>query len=101
MDTMIANQMRHRTNGYSVPILDIRARSSKAFICDPLDPNPDADPFMLLVIESCMDHNDPLLCRLASAKLAEKPRFKALSYMWRCEVMDKIIFLDRVGFYIR
>jgi hypothetical protein len=99
---MDANQARRRTDLDSVSTQDAGSISqpAKTFAYQPLDPDPDADSIRLALIEPSQNHDDPMSCSLSHVKFAEKPRYKALSYMWGDEAVKVDILLDGARFYV-
>lgn len=97
---MAANQARRRTDLDSMPSVDDGSQPQKAFIYQPLDPDPNAASVRLVLIEPSMSYEDPLSCRLIHVKFAEKPRYKALSYVWGDEVVKVKMLLDGAEFYV-
>jgi hypothetical protein len=74
--------------------------SPKAFIYEPLDPDQDADSIRLVSIEQSANQDDPISCNLVPAKFADKPKYRALSYMWGDQAVKAEILLNGVQFYV-
>ncbi|PMD42254.1 hypothetical protein L207DRAFT_553431 [Hyaloscypha variabilis F] len=89
---MDANQARRRT--------DLLDHPSQAFVYQPLDPDEEADSVRLVRIELSTGHDDPLSCSLIHVKFAQKPKYRALSYMWGDEAMQAEILLNGVRFRV-
>jgi hypothetical protein len=99
---MDANQARRRTDLDFVLSHDAGSISqpAKRFTYQPLDPDPHADSIRLVLIETSINHDDPMSCALTHVKFAEKPRYKALSYMWGDETIPANIILDGARFHV-
>jgi hypothetical protein len=100
MSILAANQARCRTDIDSMPTIDSGSQFPKAFIYQPLDPDPDEDSIRLVLIKPSANIDDSLSCSLIHVKFAEKRRYKALSYMWETEAVKQRIFLNGAEFYI-
>jgi hypothetical protein len=83
-----------------MPTIDVGCQLPKAFIYQPLDPDPDEDSIRLVLIESSTSIDDPLSCSLIHVKFADKKRYKALSYMWGTEAVKQRIILNGAEFDI-
>ncbi|KAN0102034.1 Heterokaryon incompatibility protein (HET) domain containing protein [Hyaloscypha variabilis] len=100
---MDANQARRRTDldSISTPETGSISQTSRAFVYQPLDPDEEADSVRLLHIELSTGHDDPLSCSLIHVKFAQKPKYRALSYMWGDEAVEAEILLNGVRFRVR
>ncbi|CCD49862.1 hypothetical protein BofuT4_P095700.1 [Botrytis cinerea T4] len=71
------------------------------FTYEPLNPDSDSESLRLITIESSLNENDALTCKLVSTKFAERPRFRAFSYMWGDDTANKTTMLNRAEFHSR
>ncbi|KAH8806045.1 heterokaryon incompatibility protein-domain-containing protein [Xylogone sp. PMI_703] len=97
---MATIQPRRRPRSESMSTIDDETRPRKVFKYEPLDADPDASSIRLVLIEPATDHDCQLSCKLIHAKFAERPKFKALSYMPGDETVKKAILLDGSEFYV-
>lgn len=102
---MDANQARRRTDLDSVSTHDTGLKSqptnASKYEYQPLDPDTEADSIRLVLIQPSTHHDDTLACSLSHVKFAERPKYKALSYMWGDEAAKQDILLDGAKFQVR
>ncbi|TGO60704.1 hypothetical protein BCON_0033g00160 [Botryotinia convoluta] len=98
---MVAIQARRRNDGESIPIFNDASQPLRPFTYEPLDSYSNSDSFRLITIERSLNENDTLSCKLVSTEFGEKPRFRALSYMWGEDTANKTIMLNGAEFHVR
>jgi len=99
---MDANQARRRTEVDLASTHDTETilHSPKAFIYKPLDPDQDTDSIRLVSIKQSTNQDDPISCNLEHVKFADKPKYRALSYMWGDQAVKTEILLDGAPFQV-